>query len=195
MTDHCWYTVKIDVENAFNPSFVPPVPDHNPIQIWAYPASTVFNSDWLEYTKVLGITFKNGFIFYRHNYVEAQRAHIDTYYDDPTQTIHFGFNWVFSGGKGSKMIWYEHPKEKAEIKWTQAKTPYIIWPVTNLKPIEEYEIGNKLTLVKTGIPHEIYNIPENRWSMSARIDVPHGTSWDYIVDYLNERNLLESREV
>ena len=192
MTNHCWYTVKIDMEKAFNPSFVLPFTNQKPLRMWGYKPSDIFNPEWIEYTKLLGINFKGIILFYRKNYIEAKKAHIDIY--PPSVITHFGFNWV-GGGKGSKMIWYETPKEKTDIKYTDVNTPYLDWPVTELTPIEEYEIKDKLTLVKTGIPHEIYNVTNDRWCISARTDWLSNTSWEEIVDYLDKRNLLEPRNI
>ena len=210
MNDPCWYTVKIDVGNAINPLFErpTPIPDKQ-FQMWAFPANEIFSAEWLEYTKSLGLIFQNGFIFYKYQVIRPSAIHIDVP-ADPTKKLNFGFNWVFSGGEGSKMIWYEYPKKEPEVRWityqipvknsktewVTSSTPYVdCGHESQLTVIDEYEIKNKLTLVSTGIPHDVYNVPKDRWCMTARIDIPQETTWDYIVDYLNERNLLEPREV
>ena len=199
MKDYCWYTVKIDVANALNPSFVLPIKSSQ-AQLWKYPSQSVFNSDWLSYTESLGLKFIVGLLFYKKEHNNPIIAHLDfqgniSNITNQPAVVNFGFNWVFSGGNGSKMIWYEMPEEKTEIKWTPRKLPYMEWPSSRLKFIEEHAVTDKLTLVKTGIPHAIHSITGERWCMSARIDMPEVTSWDHIVDYLDKRNLLESRNI
>jgi hypothetical protein len=190
MNNHCWYTVKIKTENAFNPSFVIPSATEKPLEVWVYPASTVFSSEWLEYTKSLGMNFTVAKIFYRQVGCNADKAHIDTLQlNQPT----FALNWLFSGGKGSKMVWYEVPPGEHVLTRSPSGIPFFGWPISTLTPIEEYEIGDKVTLVKTGIPHSIFSGPTERWCASARED--DDSTWDSMVQRLKERNLLVPRYI
>ena len=188
--NRCWYTLKVDTSNALSPHWSWPVPTHPFHQCWIYPAKDIFNPDWIEYTKSLGLTLRNSMVFYKNNCVSSSWAHVDTYTSDPSIFANFGLNWVI-GGAGSKMIWYKLPKEIPTVKWTETNTPYITWPTSELTVVEEHEITNNLTLVRTGIPHDVYNVKiEPRWCISARLEIPTGTSWEYIVDYMRSKNLL-----
>jgi hypothetical protein len=192
MNNHCWYSLNIDITNALNPEWKWPAYNPNKHFTWIYSAKEMFNPAWLEKTKALGLDITTGLLFYKNNSIESTIAHVDNYKADPTKYAEFGLNWVI-GGKGSKMIWYELPKEEPTIKWTTANTPYIEWPTSELTAIEECEIGNELTLVKTGIPHNIYNVTESRWCITARLAFPH-PSWEYITAELRSKNLLIERD-
>lgn len=86
--------------------------------------------------------------------------HIDASGGDYTK-----INWVFGGGD-SKMGWYEPIDKKFKpIFKTPAGTPYISYTRNQVTEIENTVIKNP-TLVQVGIPHNVFDVTEDRFCVS-----------------------------
>jgi len=86
--------------------------------------------------------------------------HIDAGGGDYTK-----LNWVFGGGD-SKMGWYEPIDKKFKpIFKTSAGTPYISYTRNQVTEIEKTVIKNP-TLVQVGIPHNVFDVTEDRFCVS-----------------------------
>ena len=196
MTDnHCWYRLNIDVTNIFNKNWKMPVPTGQN-GVWSFNAQEIFDPEWLEHAKSIGLPFLSCMVFYRGPKGGTPGAHVDLTNDkDPPRLHSFGINMIL-GGAGSEMIWYElpHPVTKAHIHYTDAKTPYVSWPISALKEIERKALGPEITMVRTHIPHAIVMKDEPRWCFSARMAGKDDISWDDVVKALREKNILVERD-
>jgi len=188
-----WYKLNIDTTDCFLPNYTFPTPT-GLYGVWHPKASEVFNRQWLIYLLRLGIPLYTVMIFYRGPGASTAHAHVDVAKPDPLKFTPWGINWVF-GGKDSKMTWYEpQTVTKEDISYTAAKTPYIHWPIKNLKEIDNLELTEKNTyLVRTDIPHSIKMSSDPRWCFSARLSIPDSINWESTVNMLKSKNLLVER--
>jgi len=146
-----------------------------------------FSSEWL--TKVenlLGITFDAFMIFQTDANREPPTAHIDHMNPPHSSSALYGFNFV-PYGQDSVMQWFKPksgtlPGSQRELGKTNANTLYKYWTIDELELIDSVSIKNKLTLVKTGIPHAVRTGKEPRWSVSFRSFDPSFKSWEDAVD-------------
>jgi hypothetical protein len=140
-----------------------------------------------------GIDIDSAMLFYKKGPTKRSNdniSHVDVHRDDINNYVTGAINWVMKGSTGSKMAWYKLPEGKPAIRYTPSNTPYIGWPVDKLELIEEYEIGTSPVLVRTNLPHDVYDILEERWCMSIRLIIPGETDWESVVDYMRSKNLL-----
>lgn len=193
----CWYRLNIDTANAIKPDFKFVIPNKL-LGIWHYPATNIFNSDWLQYIKNKGILVKSAMVFYRAPYANAPTAHIDLARPEPTSdqisVSNFGINWTI-GGAGSKMVWYDDSLlNKNIVKFTESNNPFMDWPIRGLTEIDSIEVGSSLTLVKVNTPHTVLMKEEPRWCISARTAIRHDYEWNEVVKLLKDKGLLIARE-
>ena len=190
--DYCWYDTKISVANALKPDFQLPTPKYPIGQTWMYKAIDIFNEDWLDYLKASGLEIGLSMVFWKNKNYIIKTPHVDVY-QGGENLQEFGLNWTIKG-IGSEMIWYKIPTGRYTVKFNEAGTPYANWPLAQLSEIERHYIGREtITLVKTGIPHEISVKEEERWSFSTRIKGQGGMKWETIVDLLRCNNLITER--
>lgn len=162
----------------------------NDFGIWHYKAKDIFSTDWLNYVKSIGLQINGAMLFYREACASTLEAHIDIATAEPLELCNFGINWCV-GGKGSEMVWFERPYyDKNSIAKTAADTPYIAWPIDSLKEIERRHIGLEPVLVRTDIPHCIIMKSDPRWCISVRLDYKSSMTWEQIVKYMGDRNIL-----
>ena len=108
--------------------------------------------------------------------------HID---GDYTKARPCGINIPW-GSNNSVMTWFKaHDNVIPKLTITANNKPHIDYDINNVEPIEHAEI-NSISLIRTNIPHQVYNIdPDNaRWCMSIRVNSI--TSWISSVIRLNE---------
>lgn len=187
--DNNWYDINIDVSDALKPDWKFPEIKNKTDQVWRYHYTDILNPDWVARTEAL-LGFKWGvvMVFWKTKWWAPNYAHIDLY--DAGGASQFGLNFIV-GGAGSEMRWYQPPEEIIESPRTAAGTRHCLLPIKELKHIDSYTVGtNKLSLVRVGIPHEIYTGSEERWCISLRTRHPIGTTWEYIEKLLRDKNLL-----
>lgn len=196
MNDKCYFELDIDVSDALKSdwkTYCTTFDITGKYGIWQPSSEQIFKKSWLDYMRSIGLPIYNAMIFYRGPYAHTADAHIDIS-DIPFRIHNFGINWCV-GGKNSEMVWYELPENPEEkIAYTRANTPYVAWPKKTLKEIERYHIGEKVTLVKTGLPHAIVMDQEPRWCFSARSAIPNDLPWDKVTDLLRSKKLLVERK-
>ena len=148
----------------------------------------VINKKWLDYLGNCGIDVSSCLTFYRDSYLVYPEAHVDLHYSNELPNI-FALNWVFSPNDDSYMTWYNVPNETGILKSTPADTKYRYWKLedVNDKEIARHTIGNKLTMVRTGIAHNVIVNKQPRWLVSLRfkskVDNPNYCDWKSAVDY------------
>jgi hypothetical protein len=168
-----------------------PVSDYG---IWSPLATDIFTKDWLDYTSGLGLNFHRALLFYRGPNTTSREAHVDTR-GSTYNFVNFALNWVI-GGEGSKMNWYDMPKDPAvatTVKDPKTQVPYTTFQFKDLEYIESCEIKNEVTLVRTNVPHSITMGNEPRWCISARVNRYRDQSWDKVVEKMRSSNLLVER--
>jgi hypothetical protein len=193
MKNHCWYKLNLDIKNCFLDGYKFPIPSGR-FGIWSPLAQDVCNPKWLKHLKSLGLPAYSFMIFYRASYASTTQAHIDIAPTTPLSLTNFAINWCY-GGEDSEMVWYEMPKNKTKVSYTEAKTPYMSWDIPSLKEIERHHIGEEVTIVKTGIPHAINMGGDPRWCFSMRLSFLENMKWNEAIKILKEKNLLIERDV
>ena len=187
----CWYETSINFEDAFNKNWQ--LPEIKPNEwmnregIWRARTNQVFSPDWINYTKSLELSLLGTtLLFYRRPFYFAHRAHVDV------QPESCGINWII-GGRNSQMVWYEKTNitQERDVLTSVASTPYLSWPVNELKEIERTTISNtKITLCRVDIPHAIVVGDEERWCISMRPSGDKFKTWENTVDFFRNKNLL-----
>lgn len=200
-----WHVLDVDTTNALNPSFDRDLflkqSDQfgNSFVIWKLHGDRildVLDRQWLDHLKTKNIEVGAIMIFYRDAHLVYPEAHIDITHTD-SRTHVFAINWVISPNDDSYMTWYDVPVpgpeqiEIDEIKLTPTNDRYYTWNVEDIqdKELARHCIGNKLTLVRTDIPHNVVVNGQPRWAISIRcktIDVDKYRSWESTVDYFNK---------
>ena len=188
--------LNVDTSNALNPDFdaekfrSESTQADNPAAIWSRRGDEMFqflNKDWLEHLKSIGIAVSSFLMFYRNAHYVHPEVHVDTFWHNKLPNV-YGINWVFSPNDDSFMTWYDLPFETGIQDVTITNTTYRYWHLDDVKDkeIARYTIGNKLTLVRTGIPHNIIVNKQPRWLISLRFKTTlETTDWNSTVDYYN----------
>ena len=185
----CWHTLNLDISTAIRPEF-----NFNdflqtgenkgiPGDLWYLnqeKLTNMFNEEWLDYMENHGAKIWGAMIFYRSPHYIHPEVHIDQV-SNSDSTPSAALNWVVADNDDSEMVWYDFPETTGKKLTTTASTPYVTWPTVEVEELEvdRHCIGNKLTLVRTDIPHNIIvrNVP--RWSISLRTEERYST-WDQI---------------
>ena len=89
---HCWYKLNIDVKNCFLENYKFPTPPGR-YGVWHPRAYKVFNQQWIQYVKSLGLSIYTVMIFYRDSYAHTELAHVDIAKCDPFTLTNFAINW------------------------------------------------------------------------------------------------------
>jgi len=188
-----WYNINVDVSEAIKTGWKFPEIKNKTDQVWRFHSSDILDPDWVSRTqKLLGFEWDVVMVFWKTKWWAPKLAHIDMY--DAGGAAQFGLNFII-GGAGSEMRWYQPPAEIVESPRTPAGTRHCLLPIKDLTQIDCYPVGNdKLTLVRVGIPHEIFTGAQDRWCISLRTRHPIGTTWEYIEKLLRDKNLLIEKE-
>jgi hypothetical protein len=164
--------------------------------MWSYKPHEILNPQWISKLTEIGLDVHEVLLFYCGPYYNPGVAHIDIKMSKAEPSI-FGLNWVISGGIDTTMIWYELPPgETINIKYTPVGTKYSSYPYTSLLECDSALIQNDLTLVNVGAPHRIKSHESHRWCVSIRSslqDKHEINSWNAIVNYMRDNNLLYER--
>jgi hypothetical protein len=195
MNNNCWYSLNIDFSNALKKDWVWEIPDFKNPSIQYTRPSRIFNFEWLNYMKSIGVPIHFVMLFYKSPTYNFPRAHIDVSQVDVKTNkslsyMTYAINWVIEG-HDSEMKWYNLPKESSNVKYTSANNPYIDWPISTLTEIDSANIQNLFTLVRTDIPHSVHVNNKSRWSISVRSSSLF--TWEDSVDHFRSKNLLIER--
>lgn len=196
MNNNCWYELKIDTSNALRKDWAWDVSELvNNMNVKVVDHS-IFNIEWLDYMESIGIPIYRAVLFYRYPSDNTRHyAHIDIN-KTVTGTVPWAINWVI-GGENSKMVWYNFPKDYYDlskdncVERTMANTPYVSWKINDLTEIEQREIKNVSTLVRTDIPHSITMGEVPRWCISIKRSLSY--TWEELIVHLRSKNLLIER--
>ena len=194
MNNYCWYSLNIDFSNALRKDWVWEIPDlkKTSVQCVNTQLFKMFNSEWLNYMKSIGVPIDYVMLFYRIPKVYSRMAHVDVSGNKNLITyVPYAINWVIEG-QDSEMKWYNLPEEHQNVKYTMANTPYLDWPVYKLNEIDTINSQNSFTLVRTDIPHSVHTNEKSRWSISVRSSSSLFT-WEDSVDHFRSKNLLIER--
>lgn len=189
-----WHTLNIDVSNAvrtdvdFKKMFNESEYAQTNIGMWFVQNEELekfFTKDWLLYMAGLGLDPGTCLIFYRQPHYIHPEVHVDIHKVSGQPTV-FALNWVLDPEDDSEMIWYDFPEDHNKFQTTPAGTPYISWPnevFTNKEPITKC-LGNNMTLVNTGLPHNVRVKNKERIAFSIRFPKTDNlTDWESVVEF------------
>lgn len=178
-----YYNLNIDVSSALSKDWNFPSTVEGKT-MWNFFAGHIFDSEWLSYTKSLGINIVDAMVFFRKPNSYHSVAHIDQV--GSTHAI----NWVF-GGESTCMVWYDLPNFIGDKVTTSAGTGGKIWDRNSLTETARVSIGKSPVLVRVDIPHvvDMQDSISNRWCISARQKHPHVT-WEDSVENLKSNNVI-----
>jgi hypothetical protein len=193
-----WHELKVDLTNAMNPHFdaekfrIDTGKGSDPVAMWSLKGKEMLqllNEEWLDYLSSIGIPVDSLLIFYRDPHLVYPSAHVDILWHTDSPNI-FALNWVFSPNDDSVMTWYDVPYETGISELTPVNTKYVYWNLEDIqdKEFARHTIGDKLTIVRTGIAHNVITNDQPRWVISLRSKVignPNYHDWNSAVDYFN----------
>ena len=159
--------------------------------VWQVPASELFDTDWLNmFEEKTRLKVDAGLVFYRAGGYQHAGAHIDV---EPlhgkTLPVSGSFNWVLDRDYQSQMTWYEpwwnadsqndieaaaqgkfpHPSVTDNSSEEHRSMLYQETPIELLKETHAHSLAHdRLTLVRTSIPHSVRMGPRPRWSVTVR---------------------------
>jgi hypothetical protein len=177
LSESPWHVLNVDVSNAINKDF-----DFNKLinestthDLWPYTGEKLqqlFAPEWLAYMADLGILPDSATIFYRSPFFVEPNAHIDLF-QNPIRPAVYALNWVVNKDDDSEMVWFDNPDIPGEYIMydaTEVGSRNMSWPMTYFadKPIYRRTLGNQLTLLTTGWPHNIIVNKTPRWCISLR---------------------------
>jgi hypothetical protein len=188
-----WYRLNIDASTALRDSFNPVKYYEQsefkgkPVAFWVHHGEelqTIFSDKWLLQMESLDLKIGSCMIFHRQPYYINPEIHIDVY-KDQTPSI-YALNWTLEKDDDSEMVWYDIPLDTGSPDNQSISTPYKRWPIDgNYPEIERCSIGNKVTLVNIGVPHNVIVNKKPRWCFSIRMyryDKPI-SNWEEAVEY------------
>jgi hypothetical protein len=194
---NCWYDLDIDVSGMFRDDFVlpqlssPQLPALG-MEILTYTnLNEVLTNSFLGKMEQVGLPLEVGILFHRDPY-KPTIAHKDYHHTGNLCT--FGLNIIIGNRHQSEMVWYaERDDNKEEGKPTWVVTSRVpadallkSKPIDQLIEIDRCVIdNNKLTVINTGVFHEIVNVTKPRWCFSFRIARDSMTlPWEQVVTNL-----------
>lgn len=192
MNNRCWYRINIDTANALKQDLIKDRYGKFSIESFRKNQRDVFNREWLDQLEHQVGEINIVLIFSRPEHMSTKVAHVDL--TNSLKPVWFSLNWTLTG-KSSYMLWHEPPENHLEIKNvdnTMSNDFFLHWPVQELPVIDQYEITNQMTLVRTDIPHSIIVNSEPRISIAVRptISADIDYSWDKAVEFYRNKNLL-----
>jgi len=184
-----WHVLDIDISNAVRKDF-----DFNKLKdettvwdLWPYNRNTInqlFTPEWLTYMNDIGLPPDSATIFYRSPFFVEPMAHVDLF-QNPIRPAVFALNWVVGDSDDSEMIWFDTPETPGEYilyDENEVGTRTMAWPMSffDEDKMTRRTLGNQLTLVATGRPHNILVNKNPRWCISVRFSTRtfNIQSWD-----------------
>ena len=173
-----WYTLNIDISTALRDTFNPieyyeqSEFKGKPVALWMHhdeELRKIFTDEWLLQMESLDLKIGDCIIFHRQPYYIHPEIHIDVYRTDSTPAV-YALNWILEEEDDSEMVWYDIPLDTGSLNTNLIPTPYKWWPMDgNYPEIERRSIGNKMTLVNVGVPHNVIVNKKPRWCFSIRM--------------------------
>ena len=186
-----WHTLNCEIKESFRPDWKFPenrTTNHNIFDkgikgIFHFKANSIFNQAWLSYLENIELgKAVNCVAFYKPPHYNIDNAHIDRNTTNLTTVAIYGVNLIFDDDR-SDMVWYNLPAEKPIKPFTDNLfTPYEMWTASSLEEVSRTVLpNNKMTLVRTDIPHAIFTGNSGRWCISIRFkDRPELDSWEAV---------------
>jgi hypothetical protein len=155
---------------------------HLPGGIWNFYDDRVFeilNYDWVNDFSLLGFDIKNVLVFHRQPRSQHNEVHIDMVGTENPQPAVYALNWLTDPFPDSEMVWYDLPEKSGKL-YTDSdfglNNNYAVsWPIEDFsgREIDRCRITDKLTLVRTGVPHTVHMGDRPRWCISIRLQRKH----------------------
>lgn len=195
--DYAWYNIGVNNLTILNKNWQFP----KVTQLWGghFTTEELFDPDWVLYIESLDIHIsKSHPIFFKPKNMETKKAHVDLRLDNSSQVS--ALNFAIQG-KDSKMCWYKEKlvnsgiiKQNSFGAADHKSHNHVVWNLEDLEEIDSCNIQSSLTLVRIGIPHTIFIGNQDRWGISIRFNNNLGRkSWEEVVDFFNNKNLLIAR--
>ena len=199
MKQHHWYYLDLDVSKAINPQ-------------WQWPHLTVgeteiiscindlpslFDEQWLSYAREkIGITPEFAMIFVRGENCFEANAHTDapikTY--TPPRKSYWAIYWSMAPDT-REIYWFDLPTHENYVSEdiTPSTVGYYNYPLKFSKICDHANVTMRATLVRVDTPHWV-GAGNARSALSIRFlpDIEN-ESWEWAVDYFNQRGLLIPR--
>ena len=208
--DKPWHVIDLDISNAFVDSFSREklledvrAADDTPMYIWAFKGqelNNLFKTEWLNYMyDKVGYPLFSAFLFYRAANYNCPTVHCDIMTRDGKQyPSNCALNWVLDDPDNSAMTWYDLPLDSGNVPMAgdhppvvqEKYTVYKGWKQSDVtdKLIAKRALGKNLTLVRTGIPHNIEVGNSPRWSITVRFNRDYERdiqTWEQTVDHFS----------
>jgi hypothetical protein len=156
--------------------------------VWRSDDATLFEPTWVEQVKKrTGLSINGALIFYRSGGYQHPGAHIDIeprYVQDEKRLVPVSaaYNWVLDSAD-SEMVWYEPwwdaedyeqclAAAQSQTKFDAQKQGDLEYAEIELDRLDEMErhpiSTQRLTMVRTNVPHNVHMGPTDRWCVSAR---------------------------
>lgn len=187
-----WHTLNINISNAIKSDFDfknlynNSVFSKEQLGLWFYSNDNLeklFNTQWLEYMKSIDLEVGCCIVFYRKPNYYRDEVHLDIL-DSGIPSV-CALNWILDPDDDSEMIWYENTVPLPPfIKLPDNDIRYLSWPLSDFtdKEIARHTIGNQLTLVNVGIPHNVQVKNAERWCISIRLKNKIMKDWNHAVE-------------
>jgi hypothetical protein len=179
--------ININKNDVINPSWVRP----NDVKVEWRGVDYVKDMLTTEFFEKLGglTSISGAMIFNKINHKNPSIAHADVFViEDELFYKNYGLNIVFdeSTDMPGTMRWFSinNPKEKPNLLFTIAKTPYLNFDNSEITLEQEHVILDTVTLVRTDVPHSISSGNGIRTCISIRFK--HNFDWDIAYDHFNK---------
>lgn len=186
MSNKYFLVLNVNKTDVINPSWVMP---YTKI-LWkdAEYLKTVLTPDF--FNKLNSVAPVSGaMIFNKINNQNPWEAHTDVYIQDGEARLYTqALNIVFDQSTDIKgtMKWYsnKNPSDTLDVKFTPLNTPITVQPISELIFEEETCIDEKVTLVRTDVPHII--VSGNNFRTCVSIRFKKNYEWETIVQILDQ---------
>jgi hypothetical protein len=183
---NCYYELNVDVTNAIRKDFDLNellVGNVQQIRLWDYigdKKTELFTDAWLGYMDSIGVPIAGALIFWRQANYQHPTAHIDVAPNNYSG-LSAAINWCVGEDKG-QMVWYEIPEKTGNTNQTPVDSNYQEWQTSQLVELQRKVIGNKPSLVRVDLPHNIIMGDVPRFLITART-MEVFQSWDDVKTY------------
>ena len=187
----CWYRFPLTTDDALSSiglELVAAYTEPNISKMWKNSNLEVFNRDFLDYFKSMNVEVASSLFFYRVPHYVRPMAHVDMANANKPIIVPMGLNFVVTPDDDSDMIWYETPNydlDSSKLIHTTAGTFHISANVNELTEIDRHCIGNRLTLVRTDLLHNVIMRQSPRFCISLRL-VKNPGNWQQCVEYFEK---------
>lgn len=186
--NECFLDVSdiISIDDALRSDFVwhKIVHDTNKLLYFNNP-SELLNQEWLDKCNAIGVDIKTAMVFYKPIDFKGDFAHIDVVKHDPEGAVICALNWII-GGNNSQMVWYDQRTAVRNVEWDKQGIPRATFLKSQLIELQRLALTNRLTLVRTDIPHTIECGSDPRWSISLRMQYGKFKTWQNAIEFFTK---------